>query len=82
MRSISELATSSTSELITNSVNSFTSSSSSETVYMNYALISALVAFALAQSIKVFTTRFVFFLSVSLLLSLQLSFWIMIYFYI
>ncbi|KAJ0815324.1 putative phosphatidic acid phosphatase type 2/haloperoxidase superfamily [Helianthus annuus] len=39
------------------SQNSVTSSSSSSPVYyMNYALISALVAFALAQSIKVFIT--------------------------
>ncbi|PWA80466.1 Acid phosphatase/vanadium-dependent haloperoxidas proteine-related [Artemisia annua] len=33
-----------------------TSSSSQRPLYMNYALISALAAFALAQSIKVFTT--------------------------
>ncbi|XP_071736412.1 uncharacterized protein [Rutidosis leptorrhynchoides] len=60
MRSISEITTSSTSKIITESVNSFTSSSpsSSEPVYVNYALLSALVAFALAQSIKVFTTRY------------------------
>ncbi|XP_071706837.1 uncharacterized protein [Rutidosis leptorrhynchoides] len=56
MRSIAEIATLSTSKILTNSVNSFTSPSSSEPVYMNYALLSALVAFALAQSIKVFTT--------------------------
>ncbi|XP_076916322.1 uncharacterized protein LOC143575983 [Bidens hawaiensis] len=42
------------------STNSASSSSSSEAageaVYMNYVLVSALAAFALAQSIKVFTT--------------------------
>ncbi|KAL4587015.1 hypothetical protein LXL04_011664 [Taraxacum kok-saghyz] len=61
MRSVSEIATASSSWLSTthNSVPtspSFTSSSSSRPVYMNYVLISAIAAFALAQSIKVFTT--------------------------
>ncbi|KAL7607303.1 uncharacterized protein LOC111906267 [Lactuca sativa] len=63
MRPVGELAISSSSWLPTshNSVPtspSFTSSSSSRPVYMNYALLSALAAFALAQSIKVFTTWF------------------------
>ncbi|CAI9278212.1 unnamed protein product [Lactuca saligna] len=61
MRPVGELAISSSSWLPTshNSVPtspSFTSSSSSRPVYMNYVLLSALAAFALAQSIKVFTT--------------------------
>ncbi|KAI3731418.1 hypothetical protein L1987_62606 [Smallanthus sonchifolius] len=51
MRSLGEAAISSTSQ---NSVTN--SESSSQPVYMNYVLISALVAFALAQSIKVFIT--------------------------
>ncbi|KVH97858.1 uncharacterized protein LOC112523230 [Cynara cardunculus var. scolymus] len=61
MRSFGEMATSSSSwlssahnSMVTTPPN--TSYSSSRPVYMNYALISALVAFALAQSIKVFTT--------------------------
>ncbi|KAI3763488.1 hypothetical protein L2E82_13384 [Cichorium intybus] len=61
MRSVGEMAASSSSWLSTtrNSVQtspSFTSSSSSRPIYMNYALLSALAAFVLAQSIKVFTT--------------------------
>ncbi|KAI3720394.1 hypothetical protein L6452_21310 [Arctium lappa] len=58
MRSFGEMATSSSSWLSSahNSVPTNTSYASSRPVYMNYALISALVAFALAQSIKVFTT--------------------------
>ncbi|KAM0016651.1 hypothetical protein Hdeb2414_s0028g00699051 [Helianthus debilis subsp. tardiflorus] len=67
-----------------NSVTSSTSSSSPVYYYMNYALISALVAFALAQSIKVFITWYVrtyaslinlhpfFFLLLLLLLLLEL----------
>ncbi|KAL8249952.1 hypothetical protein R6Q59_006820 [Mikania micrantha] len=50
------MAISSTSRLFTTDNSLPNSSSSSQPVYMNYALISALIAFALAQSIKVFIT--------------------------
>ncbi|KAI3744765.1 hypothetical protein L1987_57856 [Smallanthus sonchifolius] len=56
MRSLGGMAISATSRLFSAEYSVPTSPSSSQPVYMNYVLISALVSFALAQSIKVLTT--------------------------
>lgn len=58
---------------MTETVPSGSASDEDSNVHMNYALVSALVAFAVAQAIKVFTTWYVFsFIIIS-------DFWICLY---